>query len=347
MKILFIAPHYLNLYKPIYEELCAQGHDVTCILQDGFASDPYLKIGFPLFRIINLFKWKLKKIPFKYWFNECKKKELRQKFDLLFVIQGTTFDSYLLDFLRKNNPSIKSSLYIWDSNRWYDFFRNAKYFDKVFSFDLNDVRHSQLSNVSFLPFYWTADLADNSLPIKYAVSSIGTNHHGRLAIYKQVYYQLQNSGIPNYIKLVVSCSPKNLRTKIRLFKKILMCNMKAAEEIKVSSGDVFYPFVTTHKFSTVEYNEIILQSKAVLDTDNPDQFGTTPRLIWALAANKHIYTTNTFVVNFPFYNSDFVHIIDRKKPILDLSLLDKNTSVSPRDSILNFRIDNWVKNFIE
>ena len=100
-------------------------------------------------------------------------------------------------------------------------------------------------------------------------------------------------------------------------------------------------------YSSEEYNKIILQSKAVLDTDNPTQFGTTPRLIWALAANKNIYTTNTFVVNFPFFNSDYIHIISRENPILDVTLLDKKLSTSPRESILNLRIDNWVKNFIE
>ena len=347
MKILFIAPSYLGLYKPIYEELCNQGHEVTCLIQEDFKSDPFLKMSFFLIRLINLLKWKIKRIPLKYWISQCKNKELDQKFDVLFVIQGTTFDPYLLTFLKKRNPNLKSSLYIWDSNRWYDFFRNAKYFDKVFSFDLHDVKKSKLPNVSFLPFYWTEDLADTNIDIKYSISSIGTNHHGRLAIYKQVYSQLQKMGIPNYIKLVVNCSPTSFRKKLRLFKLYLLRKRETIEEFKVISGELSFPFVTNKMYSSEEYNKIILQSKAVLDTDNPTQFGTTPRLIWALAANKHIYTTNTFVVNFPFYNSDYVHIIDRKKPVLDLSLLDKNTSVSPRDSILNLRIDNWVKNFIE
>ncbi len=347
MKILFIAPSYLGLYKPIYEELCNQGHEVTCLIQEDFKSDPFLKMGFFLIRLINLLKWKIKRIPLKYWISQCKNKELDQKFDVLFVIQGTTFDPYLLNFLKKRNPKLKSSLYIWDSNRWHDFFRNAKYFDKVFSFDLHDVEKTKLANTSFLPFYWTVDLADTNIAIKYTVSSIGTNHHGRLAIYKQVYNQLQKLGISNYIKLVVNCSPISFRKKIRLLKLYLFRRREAIEEFKVNSGELTFPFVTNKMYSLEEYNKIILQSKAVLDTDNPTQFGTTPRLIWALAANKHIYTTNTFVANFPFFNSDYIHIISRENPILDVTLLDKKLSTSPRESILNLRIDNWVKNFIK
>lgn len=154
-------------------------------------------------------------------------------------------------------------------------------------------------------------------------------------------------GISNYIKLVVNCSPISFREKIRLLKLYLFRKREAIEEFKVSCGELTFPFVTNKMYSSEEYNKIILQSKAVLDTDNPTQFGTTPRLIWALAANKHIYTTNTFVANFPFFNSDYIHIISRENPILDVTLLDKKLSTSPRDSILNLRIDNWVKNFIE
>ena len=206
---------------------------------------------------------------------------------------------------------------------------------------------TKLANTSFLPFYWTVDLADTNIAIKYTVSSIGTNHHGRLAIYKQVYNQLQKLGISNYIKLVVNCSPISFRKKIRLLKLYLFRRREAIEEFKVNSGELTFPFVTNKMYSLEEYNKIILQSKAVLDTDNPTQFGTTPRLIWALAANKHIYTTNTFVVNFPFFNSNYIHIISRENPILDITLLNKKLSNSPRENILNLRIDNWVKNFIE
>ena len=48
-----------------------------------------------------------------------------------------------------------------------------------------------------------------------------------------------------------------------------------------------------------------------------------------------------------FFNSDYIHIISRENPILDVTLLNKKLSTSPRESILNLRIDNWVKNFIE
>ena len=44
-------------------------------------------------------------------------------------------------------------------------------------------------------------------------------------------------------------------------------------------------------------------------------------------------------------NKEYIHIINREKPIIDYSLLDKQ--INSRDSVIYLRIDNWLKFFLE
>lgn len=345
MRILFLPPSYLGLYKPIYEELKRQGNDVVCMVQEDLPSDPYHKIGNPLIRLFKFVLWKVNNVTKRYWVDVCKNEVFKTKFDLLFVIQGTNFNPYLLHFLKEKNPNLRSSLYIWDSNKMYNFMRNAKYFDKVYSFDLYDVNHARDKSVKFLPFYWSCE-SNERKQIKYVLSSIGTNHHGRLLIYRAVFLQMQMENQACFLRLVVSHKNKTFKDSLRMFKKRLLGLQTELDENKVNFGELSYPFVTSKKFTLSEYNDILLQSEAVLDTDNEKQFGTTPRLIWALAANKHVFTTNTNIIKFPFYDKSYIHIIDRNNPVIDLKVLKDNPSINARDNILYLRIDNWVKNFL-
>lgn len=94
-------------------------------------------------------------------------------------------------------------------------------------------------------------------------------------------------------------------------------------------------------------NEIMLASKCVLDTDRETQTGTTPRLIWALALGKKVITTNKNVRRMPFYNPQYISIIDRENPQLDWNFIEADLPHVINPEIEKLRIDLWVKNFIE
>ena len=123
MKILLLAHPYLNLYKEIVDELIMQGHCVTVLEESKIIGDPYYKRQNKYKRKFLLWKWRKFKKAEKYWERKLNLKELNQTYDLLFVIQGCTFHPLLLQQLRTFNTNLKTSLYIWDSNRMYDFFR--------------------------------------------------------------------------------------------------------------------------------------------------------------------------------------------------------------------------------
>lgn len=350
MKILFLTPSYLGLYKDIEIQMSQMGHEVTTIICDKLEGDPYYKLQNYIKILYLKTKWGLNRTPEKFWNVEIKKDVYNRFYDQLFVIQGESFHPMLLKHLKKINPNIKSSLYIWDTNRMYDFFRNAIFFDKVYSFDKNDVIRYGKGKVEFLPFFWPNYLESMTChDIKYKISSIGTNHDGRLAIYRKVIQQLKKCKESYFIKLISSQPTMHHRLKDRIKYFIYSFHSDKYEDFiegyKVAEGSLHYDFIEYSQYTPNELNQIMAQSDAVLDTDNALQCGTTPRLIWALALNKHIFTTNINIKKFPFYDSKYIHIIDRKNPILDLSLIE--VRAESRHAVEYLRLDKWLLNFLQ
>lgn len=346
MRILLIAPTYLNLYKSIENELKAEGHTVVYYPEGKFTWNPYYRYPNPIKRWTKRTFFELLNMCEKYWKGKLNEPTFNQSYDLLFVIQGITFHPCLTEQLRIYNRSLKTALYIWDTNKAYDFFRNIDYFDKVYSFDYNDVRVYGKGKVGFLPFFWPKELLeyDNTV-LKYDLCSIGTNHHGRFGIFKKVISDMQRLNRPYYIRLITSIPQKiRLKQKIDYLLAYMFGNSEKLEYYGFLRGKQKYDFVEPTFYDIDAVTQITAESKAVLDTDNPHQHGTTPRLIWALAQNKHVFTTNRQIKSLPFYDEKYIHIIDRDNPVIDYSLLDKE--VCSRDAVDYLRIDNWLKFFI-
>lgn len=346
MRILLLAHPYLDLYVEIVDELIKQGHIVTVLRESKIPGDPYYKRQNRYKRAFLIWKWEKFKKAEKYWEQKFLMPELNQIYDLLFVIQGCTFHPVLLNHLKLYNPNIRTSLYIWDSNRMYDFFRNAKYFEKVYSFDLKDVESDKSGKINFLPFFWSSKLLEyQNMPILYKISSIGTNHDGRYFIYKKIINDLKHEKISYYIKLILSPAKKTIKDRILYLKHLLTNSKKGIEIYKLKHGIINTDFIEDKLYTPDSLCQIMAQSNAVLDTDNELQCGTTPRLIWALALNKHIYTTNKNITKFPFYNKKYIHIINRDSPQINWTfLMDKE--VNTQNDVLYLRIDNWIKNFV-
>lgn len=346
MEILLLAHPYLDLYKCIVNELKSQNHKVTVVEESNIPGDPYYKKQNRYKRKFLIWKWEKYKIAEKYWKKKIEDPIYNKAYDLLFVIQGCTFDPYLLLHLKKYNPKLKTSLYIWDSNEMYDFFRNIQYFEKVYSFDKRDTEKYGQGKVVFLPFFWDKELVklDKVIPI-YKISSIGTEHHGRYFIYKKVIHSMR-ANENYYIKIIFPFKNKiTFNERIHYVKNILLNKKNELELYKIRNGLKECLFKENKYYSPGEVCGIFAQSESVLDTDNENQYGTTPRLIWALALNKHIYTTNKNIINFPFYDKEYIHIIDRVNPIVDFSYINNNI-INSRNAIEHLRIDNWVHFFI-
>ena len=350
MKILLLAPNYLNLYLPILQQLSERGDTCFVICDENLICDPYFENKSFLGMIKNhyhRFQWKRNRKYESYWQYKIESTpELSRQYDILFVINGCLFHPYLLNHLKTINPLIRSYLYVWDSSRYYQYFRFYKSFDKVYTFDLKD---SKKFKVEFLPFYWV----QMSTPIidekKYFMSIVGSNHDGRLALVSTIANQLKHIGKCNNYFCLFS-ERRDLRPEeLASYEKWSRDGTHPQElhDFNIILGKEMSEFITYQSIPIEDTIRIMAESEVVLDTDRETQSGTTPRVIWALALGKKIVSTNKNLKMMPFYDSNRISIIDRFNPVLDRDFLLKpiNDLVIP-DYVQQLRIDRWV-NFIK
>lgn len=338
MRILLLTPFYLDLYKEIVCELKRQGHYV-------FVLEDKQLLPFDISERMELWKRAYIKIrqPFKkFWknrFNELE--ELNSSFDLLFCIQGQSFYPELQAELKKRNPELRSVLYVWDSNKYAYYFLYREYFDKVFTFDLQD--SIDFPAVNYLPFFWTDIMECEN--IKYSLFMVGVDHDGRSNIADKIIPQLQKAKLSFYIKIVVG-KPGLPSNRIKRFFYSIIKYSDIKKEWALYKEKTERCYFADKGIPPTKVQEIIMQSDAILDTDREIQTGVTPRVIWALAAGKKIITTNNSIKRQPFYNPNQICIIDRENPILDLLFLNQSKTTFPiTEYVQNLRIDKWVRNF--
>lgn len=344
MNILFLAHNYLGLAQPIIDEMERQGHYVFYVEDKALPTDCYHKNNLKILNKIKMLYNRLFKIYEKYWKEKFKiDKRFSNHFDLLFCIQGLSFHPILLNYLKIKNPHIKTSLYIWDTNRFYDFFRNASFFEKVFTFDLDDSHENK--DVGFLPFYWTENsrvCCDNA---QYDLSMVGTDHDGRYEIVKNVYCNVRNQ-LTTCFKIVIPKYPFDMTKRLRFTFLTLFRYRKIALKLKNWQSKMMLPIYTFDYLEPEYVNDIIQCSKCILDTDRETQTGTTPRVIWALAMGKKIISTNKHLLEMSFVDKQQIRIIDRNNPVIDIDFVKSDISFAPSEYVQSLRLDKWIMNFI-
>lgn len=343
MRILFLAPKYQDLYKPILEEL-KKRHEVYYLEDKELPTDCYLVAGNPLKKTVFSIYNKVAKAYERYWnslFEETP--ALNEPFDVFFCIQGLSVCRALTHRLRAINPNIRCSLYIWDTLRYYDYGRNVPLFDKCYSFDYQDAENNK--NINFLPFYWVG-YEGQSQEIMYDLSIIGNDHDGRFEIVNQLLPEIERLGLKHFIK-IKPCDEYNIIPPIG---RLIRTLFRRAEKKKMQQNYrkcLASPLCLKQNMSVAEVEEVIRQSKCIIDTDRESQTGTTPRVIWALAQGKGVLTTNKNIVKMPFYSESVFSIFDRENPTLDVQFI-KNYEPKPvSDYIAGLRIDKWVVRFIQ
>lgn len=335
MKIFFLASFYFDLYKPILEELRNEGHDVFLVEDVGVKYDYRLRKQNILSKFIGWIYRKIDHTMTKYWEQKIlSDTRYSDSYDLLLCINGVSFHESLLSHLRAMNPNIRTVLYVWDSNRYYNYYHHARFFEKVYTFDAYDA--ATIQGVTLLPSYWVPSPVR---PVKYKVSMVGSDHDDRLSIVSKIYEQLEGAGLPSNLRIVLKEPPKPdlWRSWFSYFKKRYQ-RMMAEWEAKKT-----LPYTTEKKYSIAEIVEMIDESECVLDTDMPIQTGATQRVIWSLAKGKKIISTNYSLKNMPFFRDDQIKFIDRNHPVIDLEFLRSQTVFDVDPYILSLRIDKWVQ----
>jgi len=239
--------------------------------------------------------------------------------------------------LRKNNPMIKSVLYLWDTNKYYDFFSITRFFDKVYTFDYEDSLSNQ--NIVLLSSYW---YPTEKKELKYSLSIVGSDHDDRLEIVSKVYGQVKEASLPSKLCVLIKepAPVTGWRSFLKYYKKIYEYSYERYLMIKDA------PYTTEQKLSVDAILDLIDESVCILDTDMPIQTGATQRVIWALARGKKILSTNLSLKKMPFYNPNQIRFLDRENPVIDLAFLKDSATFPISNIIEELRIDKWVRTLI-
>jgi hypothetical protein len=317
--ILFISPKFFNYEKEIekkIEDFGANVHYIDDRFDNGFIVKALLRLG-----IGKIF---LKNKIIRYFLKELERSKF-DKIDYVFALTPEAFSENVIEIYRKLLPDTVFILYMWDS------FKNKtntphllEYFDFKYSFDLVD---SQNYDLNYLPLFYIDSYSsfikkDNFL---YDISFIGTAHSDRIAIAKKVVKQLGTNKYFFYFYF---------QSKILYYyNKIVNKHFK----------DVIKTDICFNSIDKILLNQVLENSKVVLDIQHFDQEGLTMRTFEMIGAKKKLITTNKNVALHDFYNSNNICILDRKKLEINSDFLVSDYIDLPKEIYEKYSLHSWIK----
>ena len=286
-KILFISIKTFDYEKYILTKLIDLGGNVTYF--DERPSNSILIKG--LIRINkNLIS---NKITSHY--NRILKNITNKNFNFLFVIKGESVPYFFLTEFKRLNPNCVMIYYTWDSfiNN-PNALKNLDLYDKKITFDYS---YSLKYNIDFRPLFFLDEYykVKESMPFGQKLLFIGTAHSDRYIISQNIANWCQSKNVPfsNYyyissifvflFKYLFDKTFSNFNIKSLSFKPLNL-----------------YQVLNKYKESTI-----------ILDINHPNQTGLTMRTFEALGSGRKLITTNKNILNYTFYNSNNILIIDR------------------------------------
>lgn len=328
-RVILVAPTYMNLYEDIITALIKKGYQVQYYPDKRFQGDPFNKVFGGKNKIpVDTFMCQLDTM----WSEILSNDPFKACYDFLLVVDGLSVPISLFEKLRKANPNIILCNYLYDRVKGvYELDRNFPYYDRIFSFDLQDCSDYHLN---FLPIYWTNEKKRDNLESD--IFGFGAYDKIRLNTFRQIKRIAAVEGYSEFIKIY-----NNYNNIVSLTAKHLLKKLMGREHFPIS--DIFSGMFTNKPLSPIEFKEFIAGSKIIIDTNHPYQDGLTARFMWALGAEKKIVTTNTSVRQYAFFSTEQIFVLDNNWHELPVFLKSDYTMVeSIRNEIRKYRIDNWL-----
>lgn len=344
-RILILVPEIKPLNTQIVDTLRNLGAEVESITDILFPYNPISKVGIMhgLRKVIYRFK------NYNHKYHSNFKYIWGGKWDYFICFNGFSLQEDFVKILRTHNPSIKCFLYLWDSLNIFRFEKNFLFFDKAYSFDLQD---SQQYGIEYLPLFWVPSNIDqkrNPLKKKYEISFIGKLHSDRYEFIKKIEAECNAKDISYYFKIIITDKGSRLIELLRhiTFEICHFFSQKRDYRYEIVTEKIKDPILSFDYIPFVEVENIIKNSNVILDIQLPNQTGYTNRMIQSLSEGKIVLTTNTINENDKFFfGKDSIIHIDRITPCLNTNIfLEKKNSVESKrlqDSLNSLRIDNWL-----
>lgn len=317
--IILISPAYFGYEASIARGLEAKGASVYFI-DDRIKNTTINKIAFRL-KLKQTFK---KNDVLNYFINELSK--CPKKIDYLLAIIPEGFSREIIEHYRALMKETVFILYMWDSieNRPY-IIDTLNLYNRTFTFDrLNSIKYG----MNFRPLFFERLFENSNFAIKefkYDVSFIGTAHSDRYSIIKR----LQIPNRENFTKFFYFYLQSPL-----VYVYYYVTDRKFR---KLKFSDVRYK-----SLSKTIVADIVKSSKCIIDINHPKQSGLTMRTLEVLGAKRKLITTNQDVINYDFYNSTNVIVIDRYFPKVEESFLNVDFVDIDKEIYDKYSLSEWI-----
>ncbi|HVZ98665.1 MAG TPA: hypothetical protein VG847_17405 [Chitinophagaceae bacterium] len=253
-------------------------------------------------------------------------------YDYVLVRQGYQLTEDFIRQLKDHNHSARFINFHWDSLRpGFDYLYITKYFDKIFSFDSRDcITHPF---INYLPLFYIDEYGefrkshnDNFKPKKNDLVFIGSwRNLERYNLIKKTenlckenqmrfYYYLYYSFLSRYYSIKKGVYPKEARSK------------------KLSHKDILKMLATTN---------------TVIDFPSSFQTGLTIRTFETLGSGKKLITTNKHIIKEPFYNPEYIQVIDLDNFTLDVDFIKNVPRTSIDNEIEDYSITNYIYKLLQ
>ena len=311
--LLLIAPKYFGYEDVIRQKIEEKGYAVDLIYENieeiSFFYRYFAKIFSPY-----------KDLIFRFYYNN---KICKRTYEIVLVIRGSSLTKNTIDAIKKNSPNAYFCLYQWDSvKNNATALKIAKYFDSIHTFDPCDAKQYCWN---YQPLFYISQSKSMSNR-KYDFALVCSLHSDRVKLYNFLNNEFKNRNVFYYI----------FSKKIHFFKQKYIVRNKGFREIKNSE--------VKHKpLSLNQINEIMSQTKIIVDYAHPDQDGFTMRTIESIGHKCKLITNNKNVKEADFYNPNNIYVYDLNNIKIPDSFVNTKYCDLPNEVYANYSIDKWIE----
>ncbi|MGL9748627.1 hypothetical protein [Enterococcus sp. DIV0170] len=324
MKLLVFAPAFFGYEKAIVKKLQSMGAQVTFFDERPSNST----FGKTLVRMSNKLSQGMVYRYYKNIFFKIKE----QQFDQILFFQAEATPRWFLEFVNKENKESRKILYLWDSVSDKPMSLDDRdLYDEIFTFDPYDWKEHGLK---FRPLFYIDEYLKNpdetNQNYKYDFSFIGTVRKDRFDILQEIrrsadirkqnyfiFYYLQSKLMYYYFKYIR-----------RDFKN-------------GNISDFSFKPMNHHQIQ-----EIIAQTRVLIDIQKPHQVGLTIRTIELLASNKKFVTTNNEIKKYNFFSDKNIQLLSRVNPCIDNDMIISDFEIVEPDILEQYSIGFFLKELL-
>jgi hypothetical protein len=253
-------------------------------------------------------------------------------YDYVLVRHGYQLDVSFLNTLRNMSPNAKFINFHWDSLREdYDYLHNMKCYDKVYSFDVKDCK--DYNEIIYRPLFFL-DLYDSFR--KKSFDNFKKKDNDLLFI----------GAWRNKERLKLINQTEELCKKNELnFKHYLYLSFKRHVYL-IKKGVI----PTKTKMKILSHEQILdyfATTNTIIDFPSSFQTGMTIRTFETLGAGKKLITTNQNIINEPFYDEQYINVVDMNNLTLNVDFIKSVPDRSMEEKLSNYSLDSYINTILQ